>query len=355
LNRSAFLQYEVTVSIQTPAVAGKALMARECGAMVLLVDDQLIIAEAVRRALANEPDIDFHFCCDPARAIDLAQQISPTIILQDLVMPGRDGLALLAEYRAHEATRSIPVVVLSTREEPRTKEAAFAAGANDYLVKLPDRIELIARIRYHTRAYVSQLQRDEAYKALRESQRQLMEANLELQRLTNLDGLTGLNNRRRLDEYAESEWLRAARESADFSLLVVDVDDFKRYNDTYGHIAGDGVLKQVATTIRNHCGRPADLPARFGGEEFAIVLPGTDMAGTCHLAETIRRSVEEAKMPHRGSTTGDCVTLSVGGICTRPQGAGTLLDALIRADKALYEAKRKGKNRVVVHQLAEPG
>jgi two-component system chemotaxis family response regulator WspR len=321
--------------------------------MVLLVDDQLIIAEAVRRALADEPDIDFHFCSDPARAIEVAQQISPTIILQDLVMPGRDGLALVADYRAHESTRSIPILVLSTREEPRTKEAAFAAGANDYLVKLPDRIELIARIRYHTRAYVSQLQRDEAYKALRESQRQLMEANLELQRLTNLDGLTGLNNRRRLDEYAESEWLRAAREGAEFSLLVADVDDFKRYNDTYGHVAGDGVLKQVAMSIRVHCARPADLPARFGGEEFAIVLPGTDLAGACHLAETIRQAVEDAHIPHKKSTTGEFVTLSVGGICAKPRGGGTLLDALIRADKALYEAKRKGKNAVAVQQMAD--
>src|SRR5258708_4264558 len=120
--------------------------------MVLLVDDQLIIAEAVRRALANAPDIDFHFCSDPARAIELAQQISPTIILQDLVMPGINGLTLVSAYRAHPATRAIPVVVLSSKEEPKTKEEAFAAGANDYLVKLPDRIELIARIRYHTRA-----------------------------------------------------------------------------------------------------------------------------------------------------------------------------------------------------------
>jgi two-component system chemotaxis family response regulator WspR len=319
--------------------------------MVLLVDDQLIIAEAVRRALANESDIDFHFCSDPARAIELAQEISPTIILQDLVMPGTHGLTLLRAYRAHPATRAIPVIVLSSKEEPKTKEEAFAAGANDYLVKLPDRIELIARIRYHTRAYLNQLQRDEAYNALRESQRRLMEANLELQRLTNLDGLTGLNNRRRFDEYADSEWRRAAREGSHFSLLIVDVDDFKRYNDTYGHIAGDTVLKQVAASIRRNCDRPADLPARFGGEEFAIILPGTDLNGARHLAELIRQSVETARIPHSASTTGEYLTLSIGGTCAQPRPGQSLLDALIRADKALYEAKRQGKNR---YEVASP-
>jgi two-component system, chemotaxis family, response regulator WspR len=319
-------------------------------AMVLMVDDQLMVAEAVRRALADEPDIDFHFCADAARAVDIARQISPTVILQDLVMPDTDGLSLVAAYRQHPATRAIPVIVLSSREEARTKHDAFAAGANDYLVKLPDRIELIARIRYHTRAYVNQLQRDEAYKALRESQRQLLEANLELQRLTNQDGLTELNNRRRFDEYADSEWRRATREGSDFSLLLVDVDDFKRYNDTYGHIAGDSVLKQVADVIRKCCNRPADLPARFGGEEFAIVLPNTDATGAAGLGENIRRTLEQARIPHRGSSIGEHLTLSLGGITTRPEPGQLLQQALVAADKALYEAKRRGKNRVQLQQ-----
>jgi two-component system, chemotaxis family, response regulator WspR len=332
----------------TPRQAGRALLSGEYGAMVLLVDDQLMVAEAVRRALADEPDIDFHFCSDATRAIEVAQQISPTIILQDLVMPGTDGLSLVSAYRAHASTRTIPVIVLSSREEARTKQDAFAAGANDYLVKLPDRIELIARIRYHTRAYLNQLQRDEAYNALRESQRQLMEANLELQRLTNQDGLTGLNNRRRFDEYADSEWRRAARDSCDFALLLVDVDDFKRYNDTYGHIAGDSVLKQVAAAIRACCSRPGDLPARFGGEEFAIILPNTNSSGARNLAENIRRAVEELRIPHTGSTSGEYLTLSIGGIAARPQPGDSLLEVIVKADKALYEAKSKGKNRVEV-------
>jgi two-component system, chemotaxis family, response regulator WspR len=319
-------------------------------AMILLVDDQVIIAEAVRRALGNEPNLDFHFCSEPSQAIGVAEQISPTVILQDLVMPGVDGLSLVRAYRAHEITRNIPVIVLSSREEPKTKSDAFAAGANDYLVKLPDRIELIARLRYHTRAYMNQLQRDEAYRALRESQHQLMEANFELQRLMNMDGLTGLNNRRRFDEYAQAEWRRATRDQTAYSVLIADIDDFKRYNDTYGHLAGDEVLKQIATAIRSNCGRPADLPSRFGGEEFAIVLPGTPLAGAKHLAESIRLAVENLKIPHSSSSTGSYVTLSIGAIGTIPQNDASLLEFIVRADKAMYEAKSLGKNRVVGHE-----
>jgi two-component system, chemotaxis family, response regulator WspR len=318
-------------------------------AMVLLVDDQVMVAEAVRRALSGEPDIEFHFCSDPARAISVAEQISPTVILQDLVMPAADGLALVREYRARATTENIPVIVLSSQEEAKTKSDAFAAGANDYLVKLPDRIELIARIRYHTRAHLNQVQRDEAYRALRVSQHQLMEANLELQRLTNIDGLTGLNNRRRFDEYAQAEWFRDAREQTSFGIIVADVDDFKTYNDTYGHLAGDEALRHIAATIRSSCGRPADLPARFGGEEFAVILPRTDSAGVRHLAQHMRQAVDALKIPHAASSTGGHLTLSVGGVARVPNQEESLLELMGRADKALYEAKVQGKNRVVVH------
>jgi len=159
---------------------GPAEESEDYSAMVLLVDDQVMVAEAIRRSLANQPGIDFHYCIDPNEAIRLAIQIKPTVILQDLVMPGIDGLTLVRNFRANPATRDIPIIVLSTKEEPAVKGQAFAAGANDYLVKLPDKIELIARIRYHTRAYINQIQRDEAFRALRESQQQLVDSNTAL-------------------------------------------------------------------------------------------------------------------------------------------------------------------------------
>ena len=152
----------------------------EYHAMVLLVDDQAMVCEAIRRALASEPDIDFHYCADAREALNVATQIRPTVILQDLVMPGIDGLTLVNQFRTNPATHEIPIIVLSTNENPQVKGQAFSLGANDYVVKLPDRIELIARIRYHTRAYLNQLQRDAAYRALRESQQQLVNGNAQL-------------------------------------------------------------------------------------------------------------------------------------------------------------------------------
>lgn len=140
---------------------------------VLLIDDQAMIGEAVRRMLAGEADIEFHACRDATKALDEALRLRPTVILQDLVMPDIDGLTLVKNFRAQEETRDVPMIVLSTKEEPAVKAEAFALGANDYVVKLPDRLELIARIRYHSRGYIALLQRNEAYTALQESQKRL--------------------------------------------------------------------------------------------------------------------------------------------------------------------------------------
>jgi sigma-B regulation protein RsbU (phosphoserine phosphatase) len=140
---------------------------------VLLIDDQPMIGEVVRRMLAGEPDIIFHYCRDASRALEEASRVKPTVILQDLVMPDIDGLTLVKMVRANEPTRETPMIVLSNKEEPAVKAEAFALGANDYIVKLPDRIELLARIRYHSKGYINLLQRNEAYQALLESQRRL--------------------------------------------------------------------------------------------------------------------------------------------------------------------------------------
>jgi phosphoserine phosphatase RsbU/P len=137
---------------------------------VLLVDDQAIVGETLRRMLATENDIRFFHCLDPLQALEQANTLEPTVILQDLVMPDIDGLTLVKFFRANAKTRDVPLIVLSTKEEPIIKAQAFSVGANDYLVKLPDKLELIARIRYHSKGYVAQLERNEAYRKLAESQ-----------------------------------------------------------------------------------------------------------------------------------------------------------------------------------------
>jgi len=151
--------------------------------MVLLVDDQAIVAQAVRRLLADLPDIDLHYCSDPLEAVQEANRIRPSVILQDLVMPSIDGLDLVRLFRANPGTAETPIIVLSSKEDAHVKSKAFAVGANDYLVKLPDKIELVARIRYHSKAYMNRVQRDEAFRALRESQQQLLATNTALMSL----------------------------------------------------------------------------------------------------------------------------------------------------------------------------
>jgi len=141
--------------------------------IVLLIDDQAMVGEAVRRMLMGEADISYHFCSDPSKAIGLANELGPTVILQDLVMPDVDGLTLVKFFRRNPQTRDIPLIVLSSKEEAKTKAEAFALGANDYIVKLPDKIELIARIRHHSAGYINMLERNEAFKALQESQQRL--------------------------------------------------------------------------------------------------------------------------------------------------------------------------------------
>jgi two-component system chemotaxis family response regulator WspR len=317
---------------------------------VLLVDDQAMIGEAVRRALVKEPGVEFRYCANPDDALKVAEEFRPTVIMQDLVMPGVDGLTLVRRYCDSAATQNIPVVVLSTKEDPAVKSEAFAAGASDYLIKLPDTIELIARVRHHSKAYIHQVQRDEAYRALHESQRKLLEINQELQRLTNVDGLTGLSNRRYFNEFSAPQWKLAIREKSPIGILMIDVDNFKKYNDTYGHLAGDEVLKGVGAAMMRSVSRPTDLPARFGGEEFVVLLPASPLESVKTVGERLRANVEELKIPHVASTVCGHVTVSVGGAVTIPGPDDTLLALIELADQALYEAKDTGKNRVVTRE-----
>lgn len=314
--------------------------------VVLLVDDQRMIAEAVRRALANEKDIFFHYCSDPQQAVSMLEALQPTCILQDLVMPQIDGLEMVEMYRQHEVFRHIPVIVLSTREEPEIKSKAFASGANDYLVKLPDSVELVARVKYHSRAYIVQQQRDAAYKALQESERRLAEANSQLQKLSSQDGLTHIPNRRRFDETLHKEWHRAMRHSTSLSMIMIDIDFFKLYNDHYGHQGGDDCLKEVAQILSASVQRESDVLARYGGEEFAVILPETGIHGANEVAEHMRQQVFAKHLPHAKSSVCPYVTISMGVATAVPERASDPSCLIKAADKALYQAKQNGRNKI---------
>jgi len=313
---------------------------------VLLVDDQLIIVEAIRRMLADQHDIEFHYVTDPAAAIATAHQLQPTVILQDLVMPETDGFTLIREYREDKRLAQVPVIVLSAKEDPKLKAHSFGVGANDYVVKLPDRLELLARIRYHSAGHISRLQRDEAFAFLRASQKNLADANIELQKLAALDSLTGIANRRKFDDVMRAEWQRGQRDKKPLSLLMCDVDAFKAYNDSFGHLAGDLCLKKFAAILTAQLKRPADLAARYGGEEFAIVLPDTDIEGAQRVAEACRAQLENLAISNPDAA-GGIVTMSIGVASVVPSKDSTPEALIGAADDAVYAAKRAGRNRVV--------
>lgn len=329
--------------------------ARNTWAIVLLVDDQAMVAEGIRRMLADQVDIEFHYCADPKLAIGKAVATRATVILQDLVMPDVDGMTLVRFYRNNPATRDVPVIVLSSKEDPDTKSAAFDQGATDYLVKLPEKIELLARIRAHTKSYLAQKERDDAYLTMKKMQQQLetmnvelARSNRELHRLSSLDGLTGVANRRQFDITLSQEWQRSIRSETPLSLIFADIDFFKRYNDHYGHQAGDDCLRKVADTLQLTVHRPADLVSRYGGEEFVMILPDTTEEGALAVAEKTLKSIIDLHIPHAASDIADHVSLSMGVATMYPKDGDPDEELVRAADQALYRAKGSGRNCIEV-------
>jgi two-component system chemotaxis family response regulator WspR len=324
------------------------LVTRSVTHRVLLVEDQPTLVEWVRATLGSLGDIELSVCSDSRRALEQARTLLPTLILQDLVMPGLDGFALLALYRETPELADVPVLVLSSVADVDEKSRAFELGATDYMVNVPHPVELIARIRSQSRAHIMRQERQHLTSELQRTMDQLTESNVKLARVAREDGLTGLANRRALDEALESEWRRSARDQKVLSFALIDLDFFKLYNDRYGHVRGDECLKTVAVAVARRARRPADLVARYGGEEIALLLPAASDEGARAMAEGVRRAVESLQLPHEGRDDGcPWVTASVGVASCLPSLHDDAWSLVESADGALYQAKRRGRNRVV--------
>ena len=257
----------------------------------------------------------------------------PDLILCDLVMPSVDGFKLLSLVRAHPKLRDVPVILLTGQTDVETKIRGLELGASDYVTKPFDAGELLARIKVHLKT-----------KALQDA---LKRSNEELRKLSTLDPLTGLFNRRHFMAELEKEFRRAQRYDTPLSFVMIDIDHFKKLNDTYGHQAGDDVLRELGALLRREI-RDTDVPGRYGGEEFCVLLPQTPVDGAAEFAERFRRAVEGHVFPAQGRTLR--ITASLGVAWCPAEGVERAQDLIEKADGALYQAKREGRNRVVVRR-----
>jgi diguanylate cyclase (GGDEF)-like protein len=283
---------------------------------IKILGDSLKTAYRVRLATGGRKALDIAASDDP-----------PDLILLDIVMPEMDGYEVCRRLKEKCRTRNIPIIFITAKDQEKDETAGLELGAVDYITK-PFSLPIVnARIKTHL-----ELKRHRDF----------------LENLSTLDGLTGVPNRRTFDERLQMEWRRSMRESTHLALLMVDIDHFKPFNDNYGHLAGDDCLKLVAKTLAASIKRPGDFFSRYGGEEFACILPQTDVQGVAHLADKMLARVASLDIPHNFSSVTRHVTISIGGACIYP-APPMRMDGLIEAaDKCLYEAKKEGRNRMKI-------
>lgn len=297
---------------------------------ILIVDDEPGVVQVLGTILAQLGEL--RFALSGQAALKLARQSLPDLVVLDAEMPGMSGFELCQQFKSDRELAHIPLVFVTSHSDTATEVAGLSAGAVDFISKPLNPPLVVARVRMQLRL-----------KYLTDG----------LRRAALTDALTGVGNRRRFDEHIDKEWMRAVRLSESLSLLMIDIDYFKRYNDRYGHLAGDGCLRKVAQAIASVARRPADEVARFGGEEFVMLLPHTDEQGARHMADQVIHAVSELQLPHDASQLQGMVTVSVGA--TTAEGlhfaGATDLTAppahqiVAAGDRALYEAKRAGRAR----------
>jgi len=303
---------------------------------ILLVDDtkteRLILTAYLEKLVHDVINAE-----NGQQAIKLFHDEKPDLVLMDVIMPEMDGYEAARCLRKNEH-EWVPIIFLSGRVAPDDIVAGIEAGGDDYLTKPVDYRILEAKMTAMQR--IAKMRR----KLLNLSS-ELEVANSELKKLVNIDGLTGLSNRRYLDKYLRVEVARSIRNKHDLAVILCDVDHFKKYNDTYGHLKGDDCLKVVARALNSVCKRSTDLVARYGGEEFCAVLPDTSLDNAALVAEAMRAKVNALNLEHSASELKH-VTVSMGVFSAVPETKTDAESVLGRADEALYYAKQSGRDQV---------
>lgn len=321
---------------------------------IMLVDDSRLALASLEELLRREGYADVVQLDSSQAAVDhLGLEATrppktgpPDLILLDIVMDGLDGIGLCRRIKATPALRDTPIIMLTAKDDAESLLQAFQAGAMDYVTKPYREMDLALRVR-SALTLKAEIDRRKAREAeLLEVTQRIAGLNRKLRQLSNLDGLTGIPNRRFFDESFQREWRRALRQGHPLAVLMIDIDHFKAYNDSFGHAQGDQCLKRVANCLREGLHRPGDLLARYGGEEFVVVLADTDQQGALVVAEGLRQAVERLGLPQANTCTSPVVTVSIGAAAGLPREGQAGHDLLARADRALYRAKARSRNCV---------
>jgi diguanylate cyclase (GGDEF)-like protein len=296
---------------------------------LLIVDDEPINIQTLYEIFRQEYEV--FIATNALQGLEICDSNPPDLILLDIVMPGMNGLEMCRQLKSSQRTQDIPIIFVTAYGNPEEETRGLAAGAVDFIMKPFNCAVVRARVNTHmTMKTQSDLLRSMAF----------------------IDGLTGVANRRRFDESLEAEWRQCRRHRFPLALLMIDIDHFKKYNDTYGHLEGDICLQKIASILREQLGRPHDLVARYGGEEFACLLPGVDMEGAMHKAQSILEELHRQAIPHESSETAPFVTISLGVAVSYP-GPELLHGRLVAmADAQLYRAKQEGRNRICGQEIS---